>query len=148
LASLQLSASIKNCGKTIIIPNHNIHTIHNITSLLSNNENSIMFKLTVLLLLLVYSCNKIRCAKITPITNKGTKKCSENIRLKVALQIVNLAHTLSKIKSPLGKTLNKLVITVAPHNDIFPHGKTYLKNAALITSTNNKLLLFHKFPLT
>jgi hypothetical protein len=117
-------------------------------SLLSNKENSIILKFTVLLLLLVYSCNKIRCTKIIPITNNGTKKCRENIRLNVALQIVNLAHTLSKINSPLGRTLNKLVITVAPHKDIFLQGNTYLKKAAPITNTNNKPPLFQRLLFT
>ena len=32
---------------------------------------------------------------------------------------------------------NKLVITVAPQKDIWPHGKTYPKNAVAIT--NNKI---------
>lgn len=107
-----------------------------------------MLILTIFTLLLVYSCSKIKCITIIPITSSGTKKCNENIRLNVALQIVNLAHTLSRIISPLGRTLNKFVITVAPHNDIFLQGKTYLKNAAPITSTSNNPPLFHKLPLT
>lgn len=37
-------------------------------------------------------------------------------------------------------------MTVALHNDIFPQGNTYLKNAAPIVKINNKLPLFHKFP--
>lgn len=117
-------------------------------SLFNNKENSTILKLTVLLLLLTYSCNKIKCTTIILITNSGTKKCRENIRPNVALQIVNLAHTFNKINSPLGNTLNKFVITVAPHNDMFPQGKTYLKNAALMTKTNNKLPLFQRFLLT
>lgn len=139
---------MKNCGKIIIIPNHNIHIIHNITSLLSNKENSIILKFTVLLLLLVYSCNKIKCTTIIPTTSSGTKKCNENIRPNVALQIVNLAQTFNKINSPLGKTLSKLVITVALHKDILPQGSTYLRKAAPITKTNSNLPLFHKFPFT
>jgi len=34
-----------------------------------------------------------------------------------------------------GIALIKLVITVAPQNDIWPQGKTYLKNADLITKS-------------
>lgn len=147
-ASLQLSASMKNCGKIIIKPNHNIHIIHNITSLFNNSENSTILRLTVLPLLLTYSCNKIKCTIIIPITRIGTKKCKENIRPNVALQIVNPAHTFNKITSLLGNTLNKFVITVAPHNDIFPQGKTYLRNAAPITKTNNNPPLFQRFLLT
>ena len=128
--------------------NHTIHIIHNITSLLSNRENSIMFTFNVWIPLLVYSCNRIKCITIIPITNNGTKKCSENIRLKVALQIVNPAQTFIKIISPLGSTLNKLVMTVAPHRDIFPQGRTYPKNAAPITNTNKSLPLFQRFLLT
>lgn len=118
------------------------------TSLLSNNANSTILKFTVLFELLVYSCNKTKCTKINPITKSGTKKWNENIRPNVASQIVNLAQTFSKITSLLGKTLNKLVITVAPHKDIFLQGRTYLKKAAPITKINNKLPLFHKLPFT
>jgi hypothetical protein len=107
-----------------------------------------MFRFTVLLLLLTYSCSKIKCTKITPTTTSGIRKCNENIRPKVALQIVKPAHTFSKIRSLLGKTLNKLVITVAPHKDIFPHGNTYLRKAAPITRIKSKLPLFQRLPFT
>jgi len=33
---------------------------------------------------------------------------------------------------PMGKTLIKLMITVAPQKDICPHGRTYPRNAAAI----------------
>lgn len=83
-----------------------------------------------------------------PITKRGTRKCNENIRLKVALQIVNPAQTFNKITSPLGSTLNKFVMTVAPHKDMLPHGNTYPRNAAPITNKSNNPLLFQRLPLT
>jgi hypothetical protein len=107
-----------------------------------------MLIFTVLVLLLVYSCNKIKCNTIILITNNGTKKCNENIRPNVALQIVNPAQTFNKIISPFGNTLSRLVITVALHKDILPHGRTYLRKAAPITKTSNNLLLFQRFLLT
>ena len=35
-----------------------------------------------------------------------------------------------------GTALIRLVITVAPHNDIWPYGKTYPKNAVTIINKN------------
>jgi hypothetical protein len=69
----------------------------------------------------------------------------EKNRPKVASQIVYLAQTFIKTTSPLGRTLNKFVITVAPHNDIFPHGNTYPRKAAPMVKINNKLPLFQRF---
>jgi len=37
----------------------------------------------------------------------------------------------------MGRTLMRLIITVAPQKDICPHGKTYPRNAAPILSTIN-----------
>jgi len=36
---------------------------------------------------------------------------------------------------PIGRTLSKLMITVAPQNDICPQGRTYPKKAAIIVKT-------------
>jgi len=42
--------------------------------------------------------------------------------------------------SPMyGIAESKLVITVAPQNDICPHGKTYPMNAAPIVKRSNKI---------
>lgn len=94
------------------------------TSLFSNILNSIIKKFPLTLLLLTHSCNNNRWINITPITISGTKKCNEKNRPNVASQIVNLAQIFISTNSPFGNTLSRLVITVAPHNDILPHGNT------------------------
>ena len=54
--------------------------------------------------------------------------------------IENSPHTHSTIICPIrGDADNKLVITIAPRNDICPHGNTYLKNA--VATDKNKIIL-------
>lgn len=60
-------------------------------------------------------------------------------RLSVALSTENPPHSHFTISFPkYGIADSKLVITVAPHSDICPHGKTYPKNAVAIT-INSKI---------
>jgi len=55
----------------------------------------------------------------------GIKKCSIKNRFSVAFLTENPPHNHSTISFPMyGIADTKLVITVAPQNDICPHGRT------------------------
>lgn len=59
------------------------------------------------------------CIKIKINKTKGNKKCKTKNRFKVALLIANPPHINVTIYLPInGIAENKLVITVAPQNDI------------------------------
>lgn len=63
----------------------------------------------------------------------GKIKWSEKNRLRVALLIENPPQIHWTISDPIyGMVEIKLVITVAPQKDIWPHGKTYPRNAVAI----------------
>lgn len=63
----------------------------------------------------------------------GIRKCSAKNRVRVALSTANPPHTHCTISFPMyGMADNRLVITVAPQNDICPHGSTYPRNAVAI----------------
>ena len=65
----------------------------------------------------------------------GVIKCSEKNRERVAWLIENPPHTHSTRNFPkYGIAEIKFVITVAPQNDICPHGNTYPRNAVIISS--------------
>ena len=56
---------------------------------------------------------------------KGNKKWSTKNRFNVGLSTEKPPHNQLTIYSPtIGKAPNRLVITVAPHKLICPHGKT------------------------
>lgn len=63
----------------------------------------------------------------------GRMKCKEKNRIKVLLSTENPPQIQKVIIWPkYGIAEIKLVITVAPQNDIWPHGKIYPKNAVAI----------------
>ena len=65
---------------------------------------------------------------------KGIKKWSEKNRFKVELLIENPPHSHWTICFPKNGIADKrFVMTVAPQNDICPHGKTYPKKAVPIS---------------
>ena len=65
---------------------------------------------------------------------KGIIKCRAKNRVSVGLPTENPPHIHFTKSSPkIGMAENKLVITVAPQNDIWPQGRTYPKKAAAIT---------------
>lgn len=71
-------------------------------------------------------------------TIKGNRKWRVKNRFKVALSTENPPHNHFTISFPrYGIADNKFVITVAPHNDICPHGSTYPKNAVAITNNSS-----------
>jgi len=56
---------------------------------------------------------------------KGSRKCKEKNRVKVALSTENPPQIQQVIWGPIyGMADNRLVITVAPQKDICPQGKT------------------------
>lgn len=70
----------------------------------------------------------------------GNKKCREKNRVKVGLQTENPPHSQITISFPQkGIADNKFVITVAAQKDIWPHGRTYPRNAVAIRI--NKIII-------
>jgi len=60
-------------------------------------------------------------------------KCSAKNRVRVALSTANPPHTHWTTSVPTyGIADRRFVITVAPQNDICPHGSTYPRNAVAI----------------
>ena len=61
---------------------------------------------------------------------KGIMKCSAKNRVSVALSTANPPHTHCTTSFPTyGMADSRFVITVAPQNDICPHGSTYPRKA-------------------
>jgi len=76
-------------------------------------------------LLLPVWCKNNKCTIETPAIKKGSIKWSEKNRIKVGLSTAKPPHIHWTRFSPIyGIAENKLVITVAPQNDICPHGST------------------------
>jgi len=82
------------------------------------------------------SCNAIRWISTAPAITMGTIKWSEKNRLRVGCETEKFPHNHSTSDFPIiGMAEKMLVITVAPQNDICPHGRTYPRNAAAIVIT-------------
>lgn len=65
---------------------------------------------------------------------KGNKKWNVKNRVSVALSTANPPQIHCTKSGPIyGIAENKLVMTVAPQNDICPQGRTYPKKAVAIT---------------
>lgn len=70
-------------------------------------------------------CKNNKCTPLSAATTKGIKKWSEKKRVRVGLSTANPPHIHFTKSSPIyGIAENKLVITVAPQNDICPQGRT------------------------
>src|SRR5699024_385901 len=75
------------------------------------------------------SCKAIKCINTNAANTKGNTKCKAKNLFNVALLTENPPQINSTTSCPIhGIALIKLVITVAPHKDICPYGKTYPKN--------------------
>jgi hypothetical protein len=71
-------------------------------------------------------------------------KWNEKNRFSVALSTANPPQIHSTRDFPIyGMAENKLVITVAPQNLIWPHGNTYPVNAVAIVKMNKITPMFH-----
>jgi len=77
------------------------------------------------------------------VTN-GNKKWSEKNRDNVAWLIENPPHSHWTISNPIyGIADIKFVITVAPQNDICPHGNTYPKKAVAMRANRIMVPEYH-----
>lgn len=78
-------------------------------------------------------CRNSRWIIAIAVIANGIKKCSAKNRVSVALSTANPPHTHCTTSFPrYGMADSRLVITVAPQNDIWPHGSTYPRNAVAI----------------
>ena len=74
----------------------------------------------------------------------GRRKWIAKNRFNVALSTANPPHIHSTNIFPIyGIAENKLVITVAPQNLIWPHGRTYPIKAVAIVKINKIIPMFH-----
>lgn len=70
-------------------------------------------------------CKKKTCRAPAADSTKGIKKWKEKNRVRVGLSTEKPPQTHNTIECPtIGKAIIKLVITVAPQNDICPQGST------------------------
>ena len=80
---------------------------------------------------------KIKWITVKAKTTNGKIKWKEKKRFKVALSTANPPQSHWTIVVPkYGIADKRLVITVAPQNDIWPHGRTYPIKAVPITKKN------------
>jgi hypothetical protein len=90
------------------------------------------------------SCNVIIWIKVTVLRIKGIRKWREKNRFKVLFLTENPPQSHLTISSPKnGIAERRLVMTVAPQNDICPHGRTYPKKAVPIKINNIMIPVDH-----
>lgn len=71
------------------------------------------------------SWRKVRWTSVIPAIRKGRRKWRAKNRVRVGLSTENPPHAHSTKVCPIyGRAENRLVMTVAPQNDICPHGRT------------------------
>jgi len=71
-----------------------------------------------------FSWRRPICAKTKTNKKKGNKKCREKKNFSKLFLKEKSPHNQNIILSPIGIIVNKLVITVAPHKDIWPQTST------------------------
>ena len=83
-----------------------------------------------------FSCRRIRWISTITVINIGRRKCREKNRFRVGCETEGPPQ-IQVTKSPPTKGIAEStpVITVAPQNDICPHGSTYPRNAVAITAS-------------
>jgi len=80
-----------------------------------------------------FSCSMIRWISIVTMITIGKMKCSEKNRFSVGLDTEGPPQSQVTNSFPTnGIAVNTPVITVAPQNDICPHGSTYPRKAVAI----------------
>lgn len=80
---------------------------------------------------------------LAPAIRKGNKKWNAKNRVRVALSTENPPQIHCTKESPIyGIADRRLVITVAPQNDICPHGRTYPTKAVAITNNSRTTPMF------
>jgi len=76
----------------------------------------------------------------------GMRKCSEKNRFRVGWETAGPPQIHVTISVPISGIADSTpVITVAPQNDICPHGRTYPKKAVAIASSSNNVPDNHTF---
>lgn len=89
-------------------------------------------------------CKKNKWIKVNKIIIKGKIKWIEKNRVNVGLLIENPPQIQITIEFPrYGIAERRFVITVAPQNDICPHGNTYPTKAVIIVNNNNNTPIIH-----
>lgn len=84
------------------------------------------------------------CSRVAAMTRKGSKKWNAKNRVSVALSTEKPPQIHCTRASPTYGTADKrFVITVAPQNDIWPHGRTYPTKAVIITRRKRMTPMFH-----
>jgi hypothetical protein len=124
LAWNQLSASMKTMGDHMRIIIITTRLNNKLTASFTNQPVNTYLLLTPTLEEETYSCNNIKCTKITAITKRGNRKCSMKKRLKHAVPNEKPPQIIMTNSLPYGKTPAKEVMTVAPQKDIWPQGRT------------------------
>ncbi len=82
------------------------------------------------------SCSAIRWTITSAAIAMGVMKWREKNRFRVGWETEKFPHNHWTRSLPIiGIAENKLVITVAPQNDIWPHGRTYPRKAAAMVIT-------------
>jgi hypothetical protein len=75
---------------------------------------------------------------------KSRMKWNAKNQVRVALSTENLPQIHSTRLDPMYRIAeSRLVITVVPQKDIYPHGRTYTIKAVAITVNSNTILIFH-----
>lgn len=128
-AGVKLSGSDSKYGFDIVNVISSVNVIENpIKSLIEKNGwNGILsrLELTPIGFLDPVKCKKNRWIIVNIAITKGNMKCSLKNRDKVALSTLNPPQIqFTKVIPMYGNADSKLVITVAPQNDICPQGKT------------------------
>lgn len=103
------------------------------------------FSLSLFVLVLVglddpFSCNSIKCTKTIAEISIGRMKCKEKNRFRVGCETEGPPQ-IQVVKSipTIGMADRTPVMTVAPQNDICPHGNTYPKNAVAIVARSSMI---------
>jgi len=93
-----------------------------------------------------FSCKNIKWMIIMAKITNGIRKCREKNRLKVGWLIEGPPQIQDVTVSPkIGIADSIPVITVAPQNDIWPHGNTYPRKAVIINNNIIKIPDIHTF---
>lgn len=81
-----------------------------------------------------FSCNINKWISAIAARIIGTRKCRAKNRVRVGCETENPPHShLTNGFPRYGMAEKMFVITVAPQNDIWPHGNTYPRNAAAMS---------------
>lgn len=137
LAGIKFSGSVEIYGEMLI-------TMENINKVIINPKRSFDVKngwnwiLSLFIEIFTgfddpFVCKVNMWMIVIAVIMNGSKKCSEKKRVSVGALTENPPHSHFTIIFPqIGIADSILVITVAAQNDIWPHGKTYPRNAVAI----------------